>query len=111
MEDLVKGNAYQIHQVYLLKMFFNLFKKLEHLQNQFDLMKIKLDEEQINKKTYEHMLDRMKKDKISNKILSSITENKLNKVSHVYENQNFKKQKLKQFHIQSQHVLDELMKV
>ena len=74
-------------------------------------MKTKLDESLINKKTYEHMLDRMKKDKISHKINSTNMENQLNTEIHSFENKTLQKQKLKQFHLQSQYVLDELMKV
>lgn len=66
---MVKGNKTQIYQVDRFLIFFENFifqkiiKKLDHLQNQYDLMKIKLDEALINKKTYNHMLDRMKVNK------------------------------------------------
>lgn len=35
----------------------------------------------------------------------------LNNETNLYENQSLKKQKLGQFHLQSQHVLDDLMTV
>lgn len=38
-------------------------------------------------------------------------ESLLNSEANIYENHSLKKQKLRQFHIQSQYVLDELMKV
>jgi hypothetical protein len=56
---------------------FQVRSRLEQLQDALDTTRLKIDEESLGRATYQHILDRMKKDHISTKIASNEMENSL----------------------------------
>lgn len=84
--------------------------RLEQLQDALDTTKLKIDEENMAKMTYSHILDRMKKDHISTKIQSSEMETSLRSKSQILDLEQNKQRKTKEERLQSKAIFDQLMK-
>lgn len=89
---------------------FQIRSRLEQLQDALDTTKIKIDEENLGKNTYLHMLDRMKKDHISTKIASNEMETSLRSKSQILEIETNKQRKTKEERLQSKAIFDSLMR-
>lgn len=72
LEDTVEDSTYKVSS------------KVEQLQNALEITKIKHEEELQNKQSYEHMIDRLKKDIIALQITSNSQEDNLRSKSMVY---------------------------
>ena len=68
--------------------------RLEMLDEALDETKYKIEEELFTKHSYLHMLDRMKKDFIASKIVSSENEVSLKSKSGILETEQQKKRKI-----------------
>jgi len=72
---------------------------------------VRLEEATERKRSYLHMLDRMKKDKIADKIKVNGLEDLLNRESHDLSMEETQARKARQFHIQTRIVYDDVFKV
>lgn len=97
-ENQAEGPVYQIRT------------KLEQLQNALEDTRLKVDEETMSKSCYLHMIDRLKKDHISTKIISSEMEMSLKSKSSIMDLENHKQRKTKEERLQSKAIFDSLMK-
>ena len=89
---------------------FQIRSRLEQLQDALDTTKLKIDEENLAKSTYSHILDRMKKDHISTKIQSNEMETSLRSKSQILDIEQNKQRKTKEERLQSKAIFDNLMK-
>lgn len=67
---------------------------------------MKIDEENLAKSTYSHILDRMKKDHISTKIQSNEMETSLRSKSQILDIETNKQRKTKEERLQSKAIFD-----
>jgi len=80
------------------------------LQDALDTTRLKIDEEILEKNSYMHMLERMKKDHISTKIRSNEFETSLKSKSSILDLESSKQRKTKEERLQSKAIFDSLMK-
>lgn len=63
----------------------NMTAQLDQLEANLNNLKIRLEEAALNKKTYEHMLERMKKDQTTNQKKSNNLEDELRREVHAHK--------------------------
>jgi len=80
------------------------------LQDALDTTRLKIDEENLERFTFTHMLERMKKDHISTKIRSNEFETSLRSKSSILDLESHKHRKTKEERLQSKAIFDSLMK-
>ena len=79
--------------------------RMNNLQNQLDMLRYKLEEEQQANKTYEHMLARMKTETIDLEVRSSFLHDNLSTVKGHLDDYLQKSRKNKEENVQSQKIL------
>jgi hypothetical protein len=84
--------------------------KTGDLESSIESYSIRLEEAAERKRSYLHMLDRMKKDKIADKIKVNGLEDLLNRESHDLSMEETQARKARQFHIQTRIVYDDVFK-
>jgi hypothetical protein len=89
---------------------FQVKSRLEQLEECLETTKLKIDEETLQKYSYQYMLERMKKDFIATKILSADFEMSLKSKNQILEIENQKSQRTKEERLQSKSTFDSLMK-
>jgi len=84
--------------------------KTENLEGSIEAYSLKLEEAAERKRSYLHMLDRMKKDKIADKIKVNGLEDILSRESHDLSMEETQARKARQFQIQTRIVYDDVFK-
>ena len=85
-------------------------ERLAQLSQSLDETNDKIDKEKMSRRTYLHMLERMKKDFIATKIKSNDLEVSLRNKSQVLDGEEDKTRKTKEEKLQSKNTFDSLMK-
>mmetsp|Transcript_7870 Transcript_7870/g.8855 ORF Transcript_7870/g.8855 Transcript_7870/m.8855 type:complete len:575 (+) Transcript_7870:29-1753(+) len=88
----------------------SLARRFEQLRNAVETQKLKLEEAALSKASYEHLLERMKRDQIAFKMKHNSIEKALNERNLELSHANEDSRKAKQIQQQSKYFLDELMK-
>jgi hypothetical protein len=89
---------------------FQVKTRLEQLSECLEQTKTKIDEENLQKYTYNYMLERMKKDFIATKISTAEYEISLKSKEGILETENQKSQRTKEERLQSKSTFDSLMR-
>lgn len=89
---------------------FQVKSRLDQLEECLDTTKLKIDEETLQKYSYQYMLERMKKDHIATKIQTAEYETSLKSKASIVELENQKSQRTKEERLQSKSTFDALMK-
>lgn len=84
--------------------------KTENLEGSIEAYSLRLEEANERKRSYLHMLDRMKKDKIADKIKVNGLEDILSRESHDLSMEETQARKARQFQIQTRIVYDDVFK-
>lgn len=89
---------------------FQVQSRLQQLRECLQQTNLKIDEESLQKMSYHYMLERMKKDHIATKILTSEYETSLKSKTGILELEGQKSQRTKEERLQSKSTFDSLMK-
>lgn len=86
----------------------NINARMEQLQNALDLTREKVEEELQNKKIYEHMLNRMKQEKLAIELKANSLQNNLKSARQILEIEKDKSRKSNEARFQSKQILKDI---
>lgn len=89
---------------------FQIKSRLEQLEECLDTTKLKIDEETLQKYSFSHMLERMKRDFIATKIYAAELQSSIKSKQQILEIENSKSQRTKEERLQSKSTFDSLMR-